>query len=436
MNYTQTVDYLFSALPMFQRNGPAAYKANLDNTHALDEFFGHPHRDFKTIHIAGTNGKGSVSHMLAAILQAAGYKTGLFTSPHLIDFRERIRVNGKMISEDYVCRFVEENKSLIEKISPSFFELTTLMAFAYFKDSKTDIAVIETGMGGRLDSTNIITPLVSVITNIGLDHTQFLGNTIELVAAEKAGIIKENVPVVIGEWQKETEGVYRDYAGRMKSELSFASQKYSIKASFQTPGRKQIMYVRSGEILVYESLSIDLLGLYQKKNLPTVLQTIDRLRESGVSVSREAIYDGLQNASAITGLRGRWEALGYNPLIICDTGHNAEGISEVVQQIRQTPYRKLHFIFGMVSDKDPKAVLSLLPRDAEYYFTKADIPRALSPELLREEAGSQGLIGESYPDIKTAFEAAKARATMDDLIFIGGSTFVVADLLKHFPKRF
>jgi dihydrofolate synthase/folylpolyglutamate synthase len=431
MTYSQTVDYLFSHLPLFQRTGPAAYKANLDNTIALDKHFHHPHLQFKSVHIAGTNGKGSVSHMLAAILQTAGYKTGLFTSPHLIDFRERIRVNGEMITEDYVCSFVDENINLIEKLCPSFFELTTLMAFKYFADSKVDIAVIETGMGGRLDSSNIITPLVSVITNIGLDHTQFLGDTLELIAAEKAGIIKKNIPVVIGEWQKETESVYKTFSEKMHSELFYASKKYSIHATFQSPAGKQIMYVRSGENLIYESLSLDLPGLYQKKNVPTVLQTVDCLREAGISISRESIYEGLQNAASITGLRGRWETISYNPLTICDTGHNAEGISEVVEQIRLTAYKKLHFIFGTVSDKDASKVLSKLPKDAEYYFTKADIPRALDPVLLKQQAEAFGLKGEVYNEVSIAFEAAQRKAEKEDLIFIGGSTFVVAEVLKN-----
>ena len=436
MTYIQTVDYLFSHLPLFHRTGPAAYKANLDNTLALDVHLNHPHRKFKTIHVAGTNGKGSVSHMLAAILQKSGYKTGLFTSPHLIDFRERIRINGEMITEDYVCRFVDENINLIEKISPSFFELTTLMAFCYFADSNIEIAVIETGMGGRLDSTNIITPLVSVITNIGLDHTQFLGNTLELVAAEKAGIIKKNIPAVIGEWQQETESVYKAFTNKKHSELFYASKKYTIQATFQSPERKQIMYVRSGENLIYESLTLDLLGVYQKKNIPTVLQTVDCLREIGVSISREAIYEGLQKVTTITGLRGRWETIGYNPLIICDTGHNAEGISEVVEQIRQTAHKKLHFIFGTVSDKDASKVLTLLPTDAKYYFTKADIPRALDPELLRQQAKAFGLQGKSFAEVKKAFEAARSAANAEDMIFIGGSTFVVGELLKQYPVGF
>jgi dihydrofolate synthase/folylpolyglutamate synthase len=383
MNYIETIDYLFSHLPLFHRTGPAAYKANLDNTLALDDHFEHPHRKFKTVHVAGTNGKGSVSHMLAAVLQESGYKTGLFTSPHLVDFLERMRINGEMIEEGFVCDFVEKNMDIIERLSPSFFELTTLMAFKYFAEMEVDIAVIETGMGGRLDSTNIITPLVSVITNIGLDHTQFLGGTLELIAAEKAGIIKEKIPVVIGEWQKETAGIFKTFANKNHSELRFASEKYHIHSTFLSPQRKQIMSVYSGEKLIYDKLSIDLLGIYQKKNVPTVLQTIECLGEAGIKISEESIYAGLQNTSKLTGLRGRWEEIGYNPLIICDTGHNAEGIAEVIKQLKTTPYKTLHFIFGMVNDKDSGIVLSLLPKNATYYFTKADIPRALDPLLLK-----------------------------------------------------
>jgi dihydrofolate synthase/folylpolyglutamate synthase len=436
MTYSQTVDYLFSHLPLFQRTGPPAYKPNLNNTHALDGHFNHPHTHFKTVHVAGTNGKGSVSHMLAAVLQMAGYKTGLFTSPHLVDFRERIRINGEMISEDYVCRFVDENMNLIEKISPSFFELTTLMAFKYFADSQVDIAVIETGMGGRLDSTNIISPLVSVITNIGLDHTQFLGNTIAVIAEEKAGIIKKNTPIVIGEFQPETIDVYKSFATKMESEFSVASDEYTVSTALMSPGRRQVMNIRNHETLVYKELEVDLLGIYQKKNVPTVLQTIDFLKEAGIKMSRDAIYEGLKNVAPLTGLRGRWETLGFNPLIICDTGHNAEGIAEVAEQIRHTPYKKLHFIFGTVNDKDATKVLSLLPKDAEYYFTKADIPRALDPYLLKEQAEKSGLKGEAFPEITKAFEAASSAANREDLIFIGGSTFVVGEFIQNYPQGF
>ena len=431
MNYAQTVNYLFSQLPLFQRTGPAAYKANLDNTLLLDEYFGHPHTQFRSIHVAGTNGKGSVSNMLAAILQQSGYKTGLFTSPHLIDFRERIRINGEVITEEYVCNFVEANKLIIDKISPSFFELTTLMAFRYFADSKVDFAVIETGMGGRLDSSNIIKPLVSVITNIGLDHTQFLGNSLESVAAEKAGIIKENVPVVIGERQKETEGVFKSFADQLGCAIYQASEKYTVKSSFLSPGRKQVMFVSMRGKVVYDNLSLDLLGLYQKKNVPCVLQTCDCLRDAGVTIPQKSIYEALSNVCGITGLRGRWEEIGYNPLIVCDTGHNAEGISEVMVQIKHTPYRNLHIVFGTVSDKDPGKVLSLLPKDAKYYFTRADIPRALDPSLLAEKARKFGLEGEIFQHSGKAFLAAKSSALPEDMIFIGGSTFLVGEILAY-----
>jgi len=436
MNYKDTVEYLFSQLPLFHRTGPAAYKANLDNTLALDEHFDNPHRKFKTIHVAGTNGKGSVSHMLAAILQESGYKTGLFTSPHLVDFRERIRINGQMIYEEYVCNFVDENIDLIEKLSPSFFELTTLMAFKYFADSKVDIAVIETGMGGRLDSTNIITPLVSVITNIGMDHTQFLGDSLELIAAEKAGIIKKYVPVVIGERQTETSDVFKTFATNTHSELRFASEKYFIHSTFLSPQRKQVMSVYTGEKRVYDKLSLDLLGIYQKKNVPTVLQALDCLRETGIKIPEKSIYEGLKNTSKITELRGRWEEIGYNPLTVCDTGHNAEGIAEVMEQIRNTPFRALHIVFGIVSDKDASKVLSLLPAKAKYYFTKADIPRALDPDQLREQAMAYGLEGKVFHKSIEAVDAARSSSKPDDMIFIGGSTFVVGEVLRDFPEGF
>ncbi len=435
MTYTETVQYLFTRLPLFQRTGPAAYKANLDNTLALDSHFGHPHRNFRSVHIAGTNGKGSVSHMTASVLQAAGYKTGLFTSPHLVDFRERIRINGEMITEDYVQGFVEENLGLIGEMQPSFFELTTLMAFRYFADSGVEIAVIETGLGGRLDSTNIITPLVSVITNIGLDHTQFLGDTLAMVAAEKAGIIKPGIPAVIGERQEECSAVFMDFAARNSSGVFFASDKYTAFLSEnQVPG-KQRMNIRSGTVSVFEEIPVDLLGNYQLKNVPTVLQSLDILINTGIEINENHIRDGLSKTSRSTGLRGRWEILGRNPLTVCDTGHNAEGMAELVRQIEKTGYKRLHFIFGMVSDKDPSRVLSILPKDALWYFTKADIPRALDPEQLKEQASFFGLRGKAYQEAGMAFEAARREAEPEDMIFIGGSTFVVAEVLSLFPDR-
>lgn len=437
MNYLQTVDFLFSQLPLFQRTGPAAYKANLNNTLSLDEHFGHPHRSFKSVHVAGTNGKGSVSHSIASVLQNAGYKTGLFTSPHLVDFRERIKINGVMVPEEYVTNFVNDNIGFIRKTSPSFFELTTLMAFRYFADSKAEIVVVETGMGGRLDSTNIITPLVSVITNIGLDHTQFLGHTLAEIAAEKAGIIKSGIPVVIGEWQKETEEVFTTHCIRMNAPFQgFASLKYKVHASFLSSDRKQIMHIEGSENGESMEVSLDLLGLYQRKNLPTVLLTIESLKKSGIKITEDAVYRGLRDVTKITGLRGRWEEIGHNPLIICDTGHNAEGIVQVVEQISQTPHKELHFIFGMVNDKDSSRVLALLPKDAHYYFSRADIPRALDPQILKKQAEAFGLNGQAFHEIKKAFVAAKGSANAEDLIFIGGSTFVVAELFKQFPEGF
>ncbi len=429
MNYSETLDYLYNNLPMFQRIGAAAYKANLDNTHALDEYFDYPHRKFRSIHIAGTNGKGSVSHMLAAILQRAGLKTGLYTSPHLKDFRERIRINGEMIPEESVVSFVKESRSVIEEIQPSFFEITVLMAFSYFASMGVDIAVIETGMGGRLDSTNIIDPELSVITNIGLDHTQFLGDTLEKIAGEKAGIIKAGRPVVISEWQAETAKVFENKVAETHAELYYASDFYQIDYSTVTPGQKQRFYVYHDDKLVYDGLESDLGGIYQRKNIPAVLKSIDILRKKGISIPNSSVFEGIANVSQLTGLRGRWEIMGYNPLVVCDAAHNVHGIMEVLEQIKATAYRKLHIVWGMVSDKDVDAVLGLLPRDAVYYFTRAGIPRALNEKILREKGSNAGLIGEAYQSVAAALQAAKENASGEDMIFIGGSTFVVAEVL-------
>lgn len=431
MNYPEAIEYLYSHLPLFHRIGPAAYKADLKNTLALDTHFNSPHRLFKTIHIAGTNGKGSVSHMIAAVLQTAGYRTGLFTSPHLVDFRERIRINGQMVPEDYIVGFVEANQKLIERIEPSFFELTTLMAFQYFAREGVEIAVIETGMGGRLDSTNIITPVLSVITNIGLDHTQFLGPTLELIAGEKAGIIKQGVPVVIGENQKETRNVFLNTAYERGSEIHFASENFMIDSCENISVINLRMNVSHGESIKYPDLEIDLTGNYQKKNILTVLQALSILDKTGIPLSKEVIYPGLKNAARLTGLRGRWEEICRNPRIICDTGHNAEGLKEVFKQIRDLKWTRLHIVFGMVSDKDPEPVLLLLPADGIYYFTRADIPRALDPGSLQKRAEQFGLKGNPFPSVIKAYDAALKDASTDDLIFIGGSTFVVGELLKE-----
>jgi len=428
MNYKETLDFLFSALPMFQRIGAAAYKANLDNTIAFDEYLDHPHINYKTIHVAGTNGKGSVCHMLSAILQEAGYKTGLYTSPHLKDFRERIRINGKCIPETQVTGFVENHKAFIEKIKPSFFEMTVAMAFDYFRKEKVDIAVIETGLGGRLDSTNIIRPVVSVITNIGLDHTNFLGNTLKKIAGEKAGIIKYHTPVIVGETQ-EIFPVFMRKANEMNAPLIVADQLYRLKELESGSIFKQNFRVYLRDSLRFDPIVSDLPGNYQRKNITTVLSTIDTLKATGLEVHNKSILSGCRSVKELTGLRGRWEILDTKPLTICDTGHNREGLIEVVWQIRQTPHKRLHFIFGTVSDKDPAYVLKVLPKEAIYYFTQADIPRAMAREELVGIALREGLQGEIYPTPLKALEAARAASDSEDLIFIGGSTFVVAEVL-------
>lgn len=434
MDYQQTLDFLFRQLPMFHRIGKAAYKNNLDNAIYLDQLCGKPHHYYKTIHVAGTNGKGSVSHMLASVLQASGYKTGLFTSPHLNDFRERIRVNGHMIGQDNVINFISLFKKEFETIRPSFFEMTSALAFDYFWREHVDVAVIEVGMGGRLDSTNIIKPQLSVITNIGLDHTEFLGNTLAKIAAEKAGIIKRKVPVVIGESHPETAPVFIQFAGLNESPLIFADEMFRAD-SLQTDN-EGIQYFSVKDIRENQTLdiSLDLLGLYQQKNICTVLGAIGEIQKMGFLIPESAIQKGLRHTSAITGLRGRWQIIGKTPLTICDTGHNAEGIAWVVNQIRQQKYKRLHFIMGVVNDKDITRILALLPGEAVYYFTRANIPRALDENLLLELSSQAGLKGKAYSSVGMAMEAAKNNADPNDLIFIGGSTFIVADALLELEK--
>lgn len=429
MNYHETLDYLFSRLPMYQRIGKAAYKADLATTIALDEYFGHPHRQFRSVHVAGTNGKGSVSHMLAAVLQEAGYKAGLYTSPHLKDFRERIKINGKAAQEDYVVDFVDRHRGIFESLSPSFFEMTVAMAFDYFAKEKIDIAIVETGMGGRLDSTNIITPILSVITNIGLDHLEFLGNTLPQIAREKAGIIKRRVPVVIGELHHETRNVFTGVAEDNNAPISFASEIYKCAFALQTVDGLQSFNIRGKGRLIYENLESDLLGFYQQKNVITCLQAMDILNNSGIDISMGNIYSGLRNAAEKTGLLGRWQIIGENPRIICDTAHNPEGISAVLGQIRATPYENLHMVIGFVNDKDTSQIIKLLPADAKYYFTQASVPRALDSEILMEAAIAAGLQGCAFTRVPDALAAAKNAADKNDLIFVGGSTFVVADAL-------
>jgi dihydrofolate synthase/folylpolyglutamate synthase len=427
MDYQQTIDFLFSQLPVFQREGKAAYKDNLDNTLALDAYFNHPHKKFKTIHVAGTNGKGSVSHMIASVLKESGLKTGLYTSPHLTDFRERIKVNGMMMDKDSVVEFVNSHKPIIEELKPSFFELTVAMAFNYFAREQVDVAVIEVGMGGRLDSTNIIKPVLSIITNIGLDHTQFLGTTLEQIAKEKAGIIKDHVPVIIGAQQDETTPVFEEIANVRKAPLCFASKRFYIsKAVLENDLlHLAIKNKQSGTTL---ELELDLLGNYQKDNLLTVMAAMQMLIPM-FDIPKSTVVTGLKKVVKNTGLRGRWQVIQKSPLIICDTGHNYDGITFVVNQLANETYDKLHIIFGMVNDKDPAAVLNLLPRNARYYFTKASIPRALNHEELKETARRFNLYGEAYPTVADAVNTAKRQLNEKDLLFIGGSTFVVADFL-------
>ncbi len=431
MNYTATLEYMFLQLPMFQRIGGAAYKANLDNTIAILNLLDNPQHKFKSVHIAGTNGKGSVSHYLAAIFQRAGFKTGLYTSPHLKDFRERIKINGKMISKQKVSRFISNYKSDFEIIQPSFFELTVGMAFQYFADEKVDIAIIETGMGGRLDSTNLLNPELSIITNIGLDHTQFLGHSIAEIAAEKAGIIKENIPIVIGETNSESKKIFETKAKDMKTFISFADSDYAINSFYHVNNNKgHFLAVNILNLQNKKELKIlsELNGIYQLKNIKTVLTAIDLLKDKGYKIRLNHIKNGIANVIKLTGLMGRWQTLSTNPLTICDTGHNEDGIKEILKQIELTPHQNLHFVIGMVNDKQIDNVLLMLPKRAVYYFCKADIPRGMNENILKEKALSIGLKGKSYTSVKNAIKAAKTKANENDLIFIGGSTFVVAEI--------
>ncbi|WP_316822885.1 folylpolyglutamate synthase/dihydrofolate synthase family protein [Pedobacter gandavensis] len=428
MNYKQTLDYLYSKLPMFTRVGAVAYRKDLHNTIAMCEQLGNPQDKFKTIHVGGTNGKGSTSHMLAAILQQAGYKTGLYTSPHLKDFRERIRINGEMVPETFVIDFVNEQQNLMEKLQPSFFEVTVAMAFSYFEKEKVDIAIIEVGLGGRIDSTNIITPELSVITNISLDHTNILGSTLPEIAREKAGIIKNKVPVVIGETQSETGEIFIQKADQTNSLIYFADQDLSLH-QLKKAGKYLNVAIYNGDQPIYQDLELDLNGAYQCKNILTVIEAIQILKKQGFKIEDKALYTALKNVKGLTGLQGRWQTLNEKPLIICDTGHNMAGISEVMQNINDTPHDQLHMVIGMVKDKDINGVLKLLPADAHYYFCQPELERALPATELAEQAKNHNLIGDVFPSVDLAFHAAKDNANVNDLIFIGGSTFVVAEVL-------
>lgn len=410
MDYQNTLSYLYNSAPMFQQVGSSAYKEGLENTLALDEHLGHPHHSFQSIHVAGTNGKGSCSHTIAAILQEAGYRVGLYTSPHLVDFRERIRVNGQPISEEYVIRFVEKERSFFEPLQPSFFELTTAMAFRYFADEKVDVAVIEVGLGGRLDCTNIICPDLCIITNISFDHTQFLGDTLEKIAKEKAGIIKTDIPVVIGETTPETKPVFLKKAQEVDAPIYFAEEN----------DRED-----------YPDIECELKGLYQRKNTRTILTALPLLKEAGYRLDEQSVRSGFAHVVEQTGLMGRWQKLQDSPTLICDTGHNVGGMTYIVEQLRQQSYRQLHIVIGMVNDKDIRGVLALLPKEATYYFTKASVKRALPENELQDLAATTGLQGTCYPDVSTAVLAAQKESLPEDFIFVGGSSFIVADLLAN-----
>jgi len=432
MTYQQTLDYLYSQLPMFHRIGSAAYKANLDNTIAICNLLNNPQNKFKSIHVAGTNGKGSTSHMIASILQSSGLKVGLYTSPHLKDFRERIRVNGKMISQKFIIDFVEKYEKEFAKIQPSFFEWTVGLAFDYFSKQKVDMAVIEVGLGGRLDSTNVIHPVVSVITNISYDHQNLLGNTLRKIAGEKAGIIKPRVPVIIGETQSEVKDVFVNKVKKAKSHIYFADEYYRVvnhKQSYKDKLRLIVDVKGKNGKFTYKNLQCELPGLYQKKNILTVLKTIDVLKQKKYPISERSVRNGISNVIKQTGLQGRWQLLSKRPLTIADTGHNEAGIKEVLSQIKLTPHKNLHFVLGMVNDKDISKILSLLPKSATYYFCRASIPRALDQNELALSAKIFGLKGKIYPSVKKALKVAEGSAKTNDLIFIGGSTFVVAEAL-------
>ena len=405
MKYTDTVNWMFQQLPMYQNKGKSAFKKDLSNTIKLSVHLNHPEQQFKSIHVGGTNGKGSTSHMLASILQEAGYKVGLYTSPHLKDFRERIKINGQVVSKQFVIGFIKRNKTFLESNNLSFFEMTVGMAFDYFAKQKVDVAIIEVGLGGRLDSTNIITPELSVITNIGFDHVQFLGDTLEKIAGEKAGIIKQNIPVVIGQTQDETKEVFSSKAKSTNSEIYFADQ------------------------LVEEVLESDLKGSYQEHNKKTVIQSVTVLRQLGYDISNSNLKKGLLNVVKNSGLQGRWQVLQQQPKIVCDTAHNKEGLSYTMQQLQAESYNKLHIVFGVVSDKDLDGIISLLPKQASYYFCKPNVQRGQDEELLKEYFLSKGFTGNSYSSVNEALHTAKLNANTDDLIYVGGSTFVVAEVL-------
>lgn len=425
MDYKETIEYLFNSAPLFQNIGAGAYKEGLYNTKVLDEHFAHPHLSFKTIHVAGTNGKGSCSHTIASVLQEAGYKVGLYTSPHLVDFRERIRVNGKPISEQYVIDFVEHERAFFEPLHPSFFELTTAMAFKFFADEKVDVAVIEVGLGGRLDCTNIITPDVSIITNISFDHVQFLGDTLAKIASEKAGIIKPNIPVVIGETTPETKPVFISKAEEQNAPIIFAEEQDEVMG--------ECLLAKGGfdyQTKTFGLITAELGGLCQTKNTRTIIEALKQLIGKGYRITRQNVADGFASVCKNTGLMGRWQKLSDKPKVICDTGHNVGGIQYIVKQLELQEYDNLRIVMGMVNDKDISTVLSMMPKHAVYYFTQASVKRAMPCRDFKAKAAGYGLEGNAYPTVRQAYEAALHDASLNDLVFVGGSSFIVADLLS------
>ena len=428
MTYQETITYLYNSAPLFQNIGQGAYKEGLSNTHALDEHFSHPHRKFRTLHVAGTNGKGSCSHTLAAVLQSAGYKVGLYTSPHLVDFRERIRVNGQMISKQFVIDFVAQHRFFFEPLHPSFFELTTAMAFHYFAEQQVDVAVIEVGLGGRLDCTNIISPDLTVITNISFDHVGFLGDTLGKIAHEKAGIIKPHTPIIIGEHNDETRPVFLDEATAKQAPITFAQEIPMIVS--KCGDANYDIYQTS----LYSDLQVALRGYCQEKNVNTLLHAVGQLKALGYNLSDEAIRQGFAHVCQLTGLMGRWQQLCSSPRLVCDTGHNIGGFRYIVPQLEAQSCRTLRIVFGMVNDKDINGVLALMPRHATYYFTQASVARALDSQSLQALALKHGLVGTPPPPVEAATRAALADADEEDFIYVGGSSFVVADLLTDFDK--
>jgi dihydrofolate synthase/folylpolyglutamate synthase len=427
MNYSQTLEYLYSQLPMFSRIGAAAYKADLTNTILLCNAINNPQHTFKSIHIAGTNGKGSTSHLLAAIMQTAGYKTGLYTSPHLKDFRERIKIDGIMCDEDFVVDFIERIKPVIETIQPSFFELTVAMAFEYFAQQKVDIAIIETGLGGRLDSTNIIQPEIAVITNIGFDHTSLLGNTLEKIAYEKAGIIKLETPVIIGEYINETKKVFIEKSSKENATIYFAQDNYSL-INYQYHHQLANIIIKRNDENIEQEYQLDLTGIYQTNNLITVLETCYQLQKKGWKIDERIIKKAVSNSKKLTGLYGRWQCIQQNPIVILDVGHNVDGMKQILLQLNYTNYSNLHIVIGMVKDKDVNAVLKLLPKDANYYFTKAQIERAMNEDDLKLLANNHQLNGHCFSEVNIALDAAKQKAISTDLILVCGSVFLVGEV--------